>query len=158
MAKFINIVIICILFIGCRKDKVELPTLLGEEYNFILGEWRWEISTISWDITNFASYSNPKFFVHRQQISEYCTLNFKNDGSLELKTVNGIEIKKLKAYGLIKLGENRVAHFLTDDGAQITLSYSPETNCLNTEFTFFTFPAHPCNTGFLILNSRYDKI
>ena len=64
---------------------------------------------------------------------------------------------KLKPHNVIQTGDNRIVQFKTNDGAIITFSYSAELNRLDTEYSFFSFPAHPCNTSFLILNSSYEK-
>ena len=152
MVKFINILLILLVLLACKKKKFE-----SDAYAFILGEWEWELSIVSWDITGFSSYSGQKVFVKKGEISEYCRLRFTNNGKLTITTQEGEETMKLKPHNVIQIGDNRIAQFKSDDGKIITFSYSAELNRLDTEYPFFSFPAHACNTGFLILNSSYEK-
>lgn len=158
MVKFINILFVVTLLFSCKKDKVELPTFLSEDYQFIEGEWEWKQSVICWGITSFPSYSGQKFFIYKEDIPEYCKLNFSSDGTLIITTQNGSQTKKLAAYGVIKIGANRIVHFKSSLGEVFTFSWSNELNRIETEHAFFTFPGHACNTGFLILNNSYEKI
>ncbi|MBC9812584.1 hypothetical protein H9Y05_08890 [Crocinitomicaceae bacterium CZZ-1] len=156
MVKFINILLILLVLLACKKKKFE-----SDAYAFILGEWEWKLSIASWStITNTTgpgSYYLDKIFVRKGEISEYCRLRFTNNGKLTITTQEGEEIMKLKPHNVIQIGNNRIVQFKTNDGAIITFSYSAELNQLDTEYSFFSFPAHPCNTGFLILNSSYEK-
>lgn len=152
MAKFINILLILALLLGCKKKKFE-----SDGYAFLLGEWEWKQSIVCWSVTGFSSYSGQKVFVKKGEISEYCQLHFTSNGKLTITTQDGEKIIKLKPHHVITIGNNRIAQFKTNDGEIITFSYSAELNRLTTEHTFFSFPAHTCNTGFLILNSSYEK-
>lgn len=152
MAKFINILLILVLLLGCKKKKFE-----SDDYVFILGEWEWKQSIIDWDVTGNGGYMGEKEFVYKNEISEHCKLRFENNGKLTITTQAGVETIKLKPHNVIQIGDNRIARFQSKDGEIITFSYSAELNRLETDHTFFTFPAHPCNTSFLILNSSYEK-
>lgn len=152
MVKSINILLVLLILLACKKKKFE-----SDVYAFILGEWEWEQSIVSWDITGFSSYSGQKVFVKKEEISEYCRLRFANNGKLTITTQEGEETMKLKPHNVIQIGDNRIAQFKSNDGVIITFSYSAELNQLDTEYLFFSFPAHPCNTSFLILNSSYEK-
>lgn len=163
MLKLINSLILILFLISCGKDKIapiqEGGTYeLTSDYAFIEGEWKWKQSIINWSITAFQSYSGDKFFVRQEQVSEFCTLKFSHDCTLDVITQSGTTTHKLRPYGAIQIGVNRIVHFKTASGAVFTFSWSSSLNRLDTETTFFTFPAHPCNTGFFILNNSYEKV
>jgi len=156
MVKFINILLILLVLLACKKKKFE-----SDAYAFILGEWEWELSIASWSTTTNTtgpdSYYLDKIFVRKGEISEYCRLRFTNNGKLTITTQEGEETMKLKPHNVIQIGDNRIVQFKSNDGEIITFSYSAELNRLDTEYPFFSFPAHPCNTGFLILTNSYEK-
>jgi len=152
MVKFINILLILLVLLACKKKKFE-----SDAYAFILGEWEWKQSMICWGIDGTPSYDKRKFFVQKGEVSEYCQLRFTNNGKLTITTQEGEETMKLKPHNVIQTGDNRIVQFKTNDGAIITFSYSAELNQLDTEYSFFSFPTHTCNTDFLILNSSYEK-
>ncbi|NGF77130.1 hypothetical protein G5B10_14670 [Fluviicola sp. SGL-29] len=156
MVKFINILLVLLVLLACKKKKFE-----SDAYAFILGEWEWEQSTVSWSITASATesgaYSLNKFFVKKGEISEYCRLRFTNNGKLTITTQEGEKTMKLKPHNVIQIGDNRIAQFKSNEDEIITFSYSAELNRLDTEYSFFSFPAHTCNTGFLILTNSYEK-
>lgn len=148
---------ICLL--SCKKDKVE-PTVvtLGEGYDFIEGDWNWSQAITCWSFSNFPSYSGKKFYVYKDDISEYCKLNISHNAVLTIETQDGTKTMQLTPNGVFSVGENRVAHFQNENGESIIFTWSQSSNTIDTEYRFFSFSHTYCNTGFLILNNSYAKV